>query len=336
MAKFGIIICIRTGESTELCTYSKMNIGMENKMEINNITIVGMGALGILYGDFFTKKLGKEHVNFVADDDRINRYKKDIITCNGKPCDFTFVNAKEKMKPADLVIFAVKATALGTAIKTARNKIGENTIILSVLNGISSEEIIGKQFGMKKIIYCVAQGMDAVKIGNEFTFEHIGQLCIGIKEEETDKREKLNAVANLLEKTAMPYTVEADIIHRLWSKFMLNVGVNQTIMIYEGTYRTVQQQGEARELMKAAMKEVIMLARYENINIGEAELDNYVSLVDTLNPMGMPSMRQDGLEGRKSEVEFFAGTVLELAKKHGINTPVNQRMYHSIIEMEKR
>lgn len=305
-------------------------------MEINHITIVGMGALGILYGDFFTKKLGKDAVNFVADEDRINRYKRDIITCNGKPCDFTFVNAKEKMKPADLLIFAVKATALGTAIKTARNKVGENTIILSVLNGITSEEIIGKQFGMEKIIYCVAQGMDAVKIGNEFTCEHLGQLCIGIKEGELDKKEKLDAVVRLFEKTGMPYTVEEDIIHRLWSKFMLNVGVNQTVMIYEGTYRTVQQPGEARELMKAAMREVILLAQYEKITISEEELEQYVKLVDTLNPMGMPSMRQDGLEGRKSEVEFFAGTVQEIAKKHELDTPVNQNIYRRIIEMEKR
>lgn len=229
-------------------------------MAINKITIVGMGALGILFGDFFTRKLGKSCVEFVADEARIEKYKKEGVICNGIPCDFRVVSEDETNKPADLLIFAVKVTSLDSAIKTARNKVSQDTIILSLLNGISSEEIIGQAFGMDKIIYCVAQGMDAVKIGNELEYTNFGQLCIGILEHERDKADKLQAVVNLFENTGFPYTVEVDIKHRLWSKFMLNVGVNQTVMIYEGTYDTVQQPGEARELMKAAMREVILIA----------------------------------------------------------------------------
>ena len=117
---------------------------------------------------------------------------------------------------------------------------------------------------------------------------------------------------------------------------MLNVGVNQVVMIYEGTYGTVQQPGEARELMKAAMREVILLAEKENVTITEKDLNEYVNLIDTLNPNGMPSMRQDGLTRRKSEVELFSGTVLALAKKHKISTPINMKIYEKIHSMESK
>ena len=59
-----------------------------------------------------------------------------------------------------------------------------------------------------------------------------------------------------------------------------------------------------------------------------------MNLIDTLNPNGMPSMRQDGLARRKSEVELFSGTVLALAKKHNISTPVNAKIYEKIHSME--
>ena len=54
------------------------------------------------------------------------------------------------------------------------------------------------------------------------------------------------AVVDLFDKIGMPYTLEEDINRRIWSKFMLNVGINQVVMLYEGTYGTVQKPGEAR------------------------------------------------------------------------------------------
>ncbi len=303
-------------------------------MEIKKVVIVGLGALGVMYGDFFTKKLGKENVEFIANSNRINRYIVDGIYCNGKACDYTFVDEEDATDPADLLIFAVKATGLEAAIRTVRNKVSKNTIMMSLLNGISSEEIIGNVYGMEKIIHCVVQGMDAVKVDNKVTYSQFGQVCLGIAEQSEDKKQKLQVVLELFQKVEMPYTLEKDIIRRLWSKFMLNVGVNQVIMIYEGTYETVQTPGEARDLMQNAMKEVLMLAQKEKVNVTQEDFDDYVDLIDRMNPKGMPSMRQDGLAHRRSEVELFAGTVIALAKKHKIEVPVNQKIYEIVRKME--
>jgi 2-dehydropantoate 2-reductase len=303
-------------------------------MEIKKITIVGMGALGVMYGDFLTRKLGKECVEFVANEKRVTKFKEEGIYCNGQLCDVTLVDEKETGHPADLLIFAVKATGLEAAICTVRNKVSKNTIIMSVLNGISSEEIIGKAYGVEKIIPCVVQGMDVIKEKNKVTYSQFGQICMGIADESEEKMQKLKAVIDLFHKVEMPYTLENDIIRRIWSKFMLNVGVNQAVMIYEGTYATVQKAGEARELMQNAMKEVITLAQKENVNVTQEDFDDYVKLIDTMNPKGMPSMRQDGLAHRKSEVELFAGTVIALAKKHKIDVPVNKKIYETVMKME--
>ena len=65
----------------------------------------------------------------------------------------------------------------------------EDTVIISVLNGISSEKIIASEYGSERIIHCVAQGMDAVKLGDELTYSKMGELIVGTPEAEKEKLE---------------------------------------------------------------------------------------------------------------------------------------------------
>ena len=96
----------------------------QNENEKIKITIIGMGALGILYGDLFVKALGKEAVTFLADEERIARYRRRGVTCNGESCDFQMSGRAQE---SDLVIFAVKGPDLDGALELA----GEAVIISS-------------------------------------------------------------------------------------------------------------------------------------------------------------------------------------------------------------
>lgn len=293
------------------------------------ITIVGMGALGILYGERITSALGKEAVTFLADEKRVIKYQTEGVFCNGKKCDFQVTS---KAEPADLIIFAVKGTTLREAMELARDAVGEETILLSVLNGISSEEMMEAYFDKGHIVHCIAQGMDAVKLGNKLTFANEGELRIGTPD--ADKKIYVERAAQILAEAGVPHVVEEDIQHRLWCKWMLNVGVNQVVMVEEGTYDTIQKPGKARDMMIAAMEEVRALSGLAGTGVTKADLDAYVALVDTLNPDGMPSMRQDGLARRYSEVDFFAGTVIGKAKEYGLSVPVNQFLYDTVKQIE--
>ena len=135
---------------------------MERK-HLETVHIVGMGALGLLYGSTLSE--GGAEVRYVVDEERFARYQGMNVTCNGKPFSYKLVKDQET-EPADLVIVAVKSTGLEHALDTMTGSVGPETVIVSVLNGISSEEIIGERFGKEKIIHTVAQGMDAMKFGN--------------------------------------------------------------------------------------------------------------------------------------------------------------------------
>ena len=78
-------------------------------------------------------------------------------------------------------------------------------------------------------------------------------------------------------------------------------------------------------MMKAAMRETILVANAEGVDLTEKDMADWVTVIDGLNSDGEPSMRQDSKAGRKTEVALFAGTICELGKKHGIAVPVNER-----------
>lgn len=303
-------------------------------MEIKTVSIIGLGALGIMFGQHLSSRMRPGNLRIIADKDRIARYKEEKVYCNGERCNFHYVTPEETGSPADLLIFTVKYQGLTAAIQAVKNQVGEETIILSALNGITSEAIIGQTYGMDKVLYCVAQGMDAVKVGNQLTYHNMGMLCFGERKPGAISP-KVRAVTKFFDKTDFPYEVETDMYKRLWGKFMLNVGVNQTVAVYGKNYGDIQKEGLARSRMIAAMREVIVLSEKEGINLTEADLSYWLEVLDGLSSEGKPSMRQDVEAKRYSEVDLFAGTVLELGQKHGIATPVNQELYDRIKKIEQ-
>ncbi|MEH7417803.1 ketopantoate reductase family protein [Neobacillus drentensis] len=300
-------------------------------MVIKNISIIGLGALGILFGNQLAKKMPRADLRIIADQDRIQRYKEDGVFCNGERCDFNYVRPEEACEPADLLIIAVKFNGLDAAIQAVKQHVGEKTIILSLLNGITSEDIIGETYGMDKIIYSVAQGMDAVKVENQLTYDHMGMICFGGNESE-----KVNSLAEFFEQVEIPYEVDPNMLRRLWGKFMLNVGVNQTVAVFESNYGEVQLEGPARTMMISAMREVMALSEKVEVRLTEEDLDYWLRVLGTLSPDGKPSMAQDVEARRFSEVELFSGTVVKLGKKYDIPTPVNRELYHRIKSIENQ
>ena len=303
-------------------------------MEINSVGIVGLGALGVIYADYFTRKIGKENTVVFADAERIEKYEREGVFFNDQRCDFHYADAKKDTTVVDLLIFAVKYRALEQAVSEAKTHVGPNTIILSVLNGIKSEEDLRSAFGSRQVLDCVAQKMAARKEGNRADCTFIGELAIG--DVTGQNREQLKKVIRFFDRTSFPYIVPENMVRQLWEKLMCNVGVNQTVMVYEGTYQTVQQAGKPRETMIAAMREVTAVANAKGIALDEKDVENWLNIIDHLNPDSAPSMRQDGKAKIPSEVELFAGTIVRLGKELHVPTPVNEWLYMRVKEIESK
>ena len=301
-------------------------------MAINRVAILGRGAVGLLYGTIAEKNLGPGAVEFVMDDVRYARHAGETPTVNGEPCRVPTIPASEAT-PVDLVILAIKAPGLPVALDTMERLVGPRTAVASLINGVTSEERVAERFGWERTVLSVAQGMDAVFLGTDMTYTHPGEVRLGPAPGTAPG--VVEDVADLYERAGIPHVVEADIRRRMWVKLMLNVGINQTCMVYGGTYGSASEPGsEQNRCFVAAMREALAVARAEGVDVTEADLAQMARLIASLDPAGMPSMAQDRLNKKPTEVEEFAGTICRLAGRHGLLVPTNQWLYQRIRELE--
>jgi len=305
----------------------------ENAMkEIKTVGIVGLGALGVIFAHQLTRGAGYENVKILADAKRTAKYRDEGVTLNGERCVFQYADAAQEREPLDFLLFAVKFSGLEDAIDRCRHLVGPDTVIISALNGVFSEQILSDTFGAEKVVWCVAQKMPTRKEGNHVICSNFGELALGIPAGQDDSR--LRALTAFFDRVGFPYVLPEDIRIHLWSKLVCNTGCNQAAMVYECSYGGLQAPGPARDTMLGAMREVVLVANAEGISLSERDVEEWDSIICALPADGEPSMRQDGKAHRKSEVELFSGTIRRLAAKHGLSVPVNDWLYQRVLEME--
>ncbi|WP_249871520.1 ketopantoate reductase family protein [Oceanobacillus saliphilus] len=299
---------------------------------IKHVSLIGLGAIGSAYGSRLQAVLG-DSLTVVANEERINKYQSSGLEVDGTVFHFNYKLPQAKAEPADLVIFAVKNAELSQAIADMRYHIGPDTIILSLLNGISSEDEIFEATANSHILYSMCVGIDAVRTNNKIRFSSIGKICYGEKNQTIS--EDVRMVKEIFDKAEIPYEIPENIWHTIWAKFMFNVGVNQTSAVLRAPYRFFQEIPALHEWMEQAMYEVVAISERVGVNLTDEDVNRYRPILMNLAPDGQTSMLQDVEANRKTEVDYFAGKVCELGKKYGIPTPVNDQLYTMIPIIEE-
>jgi 2-dehydropantoate 2-reductase len=300
---------------------------------IESVAVIGAGAMGAVYASKLFD-MDKDCVSLIAHNERHDQLKKKGLIVNKKHYAIPVVRPDNTL-PSDLIIVAVKHHHLPTAIQDIKNAVGSHSIIISVMNGITSEEQIGAVYGMDKVLYAVALGIDAVRQGNEVTYTTQGKLLFG-EAQNPVCTERVKRVQSLFERAGIAHETPEDMIRTLWYKFMINVGINPISAVLRAPYGVFQTSHEAKEIMEEAMQEVVLIANAANVNLSQHDIKQWHVVLSTLSPLGRTSMLQDVEAKRKTEVEMFAGKVTDLGKTYDIPTPVNQILLDMIKVIEQR
>jgi 2-dehydropantoate 2-reductase len=300
---------------------------------LRNVVILGAGAMGAAYAAMFSDA-GEFAVAFVAEGERYVRLKRQGVTVNGRHYAVAVVRPDEADASADLILVALKHHHLATALPQIKALVGDRTVILSVMNGLESEEIIGAVYGMEKLVYAIAIGIDAVRENGRFTYANRGRIVFGPTAQTGDDR--VARLGEALNRAGIPNQVPDDIRRTLWWKFMINVGINQASAVLGAPYGVFQNSTDARALMEMLMAEVVALASKIGVDLSTKEMAEWGRVLANLGPQGKTSMLQDIEAGRKTEVEIFAGKVVALGQQYQIPTPVNAAVLRMIRVIEHR
>ena len=297
--------------------------------------ILGAGALGAMYAErFYAAGLP---VALLADGERAQRLRDAGVNVNGRELRVPVVEA-DAASPS-LLIVALKHDHLEGALPTIGRVAGPDTTIFSVMNGIDSEARISRAIGEPvhggRVLHCMVAGMDAVRDGRQVRYTRIGTVFIGERTpSDGAPSPHLAAAQSDLDRAGIPWKTPHDIEHAVWNKFMLNVGINQWSAVLGAPYRVFHASESARELMRSAMREVLAIALRRNVALTEDDLEGWFDIVATLGPDNKTSMLQDVEAGRKTEVEMFAGRVVEMGREEGLATPVNETLLRALHAIE--
>ena len=300
--------------------------------DIKKVAILGAGAMGAYFASRFFDTAGFSTV-LIAKGHRLDNFKTKGLVVNGKSYAIPVIHPDEATSTMDLIIVALKNHHLKEAAQGLEKLVGDSTTIISIMNGLESEEYIGSIYGMDRMLYAISVAIDAVRQGNQITYTKPGKHYFG-QAINTNLSQRVLRVQEAFDRAGIVSETPEDMIRMMWWKFMINVGMNQASAVMQAPYGVFQKSPEAQGLMEALMKEVIALTDVMDVNLTNRDIEEWYPFLNVLSPQGKTSMLQDIEAGRKTEVEIFGGKVVELGKAHGVPTPVNQTLLQIIRVLE--
>lgn len=285
-------------------------------MMIKSVAIIGLGAVGAVVGDQLQKVLG-DNLYCVVDEERKARYLKDGISINNEACTFRYVTPEE-LPVVDLIIIATKNLQIDAAVANIKNGVGENTMILSLLNGIQSEKEIEAAYGETKTLYGFIIDLQSINLNEKITCAGKGKIVFG--EKNNQKTERIKAIENLFTEAGIKYLNPENIHFEMWKKFLINTVFNSLGGITRSTYGGFNFE-VMQNLVRKVGYEVIAVANAEGIPLTKQILEDDIKMTCSYDKLGKCSMLQDIEAGRNTENKWFCGTICNLGKKHNIPTP---------------
>ena len=297
---------------------------------LKNVLFLGLGAVGASIASQFAD--ADYPISVLCDITRKERYKQNGFIINNKRYDFSYYTPDEYHLPVDLIIIAVKYNNLRDAIKQLKGLVGEKTIIMSLLNGIDSEEIIAEYLGNNNIVPSFIYKIDATKTNNVVT--HFSKGIIVFGEKTGNISTNINLIKEIFDRAVINYEVSDHIVKRMWWKYMANIGLNQTTAVLRAPYEVMQKLSYAQELARLSMEEVVLISKVMEISLSEKDIDGVMEMLRQLHPDGKSSMLQDVEAKRKTEVEMLSGKLCQLGEQYHISTPINKMFYNLIKSIE--
>ena len=307
----------------------------EKNMEYKNIALIGAGAVGsyIIWG-----MSQRKDINFflVAEGERKERLQREGIQINGIRYS-PKVLASEEAKSPDLVIVATKYNGLQGAADMLEEICTEDTAVMSLMNGVDSEEVIAERIGADAVLPALIK-ISSERKGGSVCFHPERTIGIILGETEEGKcrwgSARTDAFQRLFSQTGIHFRVTDVILSEIWAKFRLNITKNLPQAVLGCGLGAYDDSEHVRFIMEKLGQEVDCIAAAKGIDISLAEPSSSAA--------GKPlktarfSTLQDLDAKRHTEIDMFSGTVVSMGQALSVPTPYNEMMLHLIKALEEK
>jgi 2-dehydropantoate 2-reductase len=289
------------------------------------VAVVGAGGTGAYYGGALARA-GAE-VTMIARGPHLEAINKNGLQLNSVLLgdfllDTPATDDMSSIGAVDLVIFAVKSWGTDAAIASMSGLIGDETLIISTQNGIDSETLLSKAFGVEHVLGCSATVSAMISEPGVVTQGGgpgslvIGELTGGLSDNVAD------LVGRCVE-AGLAAEVSTDINMAIWQKFVFISALSGMTALTRKPIGEIFAQESTTEMYLQVLSEVAAVGRAEGVALPESTAADTLAATQAREPFIIGSMGHDLIAGNPIEIGLLNGRVVELGKQHGVPTPAN-------------
>lgn len=302
------------------------------------IAIVGLGGVGGYFGGRLTQT-GHE-VTFIARGDHLQAIRQNGLHVDSDMGDFVARPTHVTDNPADVgtvdvILVATKAWQVTEAAPAMQPMVGENTVIVPLLNGVEAPDMLRTMLNSGHVLggFCRVQSRKAaaghIVQGGTPPFVAFGEL-------DGQPSEQVARVKALFDTADVTVQIPDNVRAAMWEKLLFISafsGVGAVTRMPAGVIRSLP---ETRAMLEAAMTETARVARALSIPVADDAAAQGMALMDVFPPNATASMQRDIMDGFPSELEAQNGAVVRFGALAGVDTPTHRFLYVSLLPAEKK
>lgn len=302
------------------------------------ILIIGAGAMGGLFGALLAPFARVRLYTTNAEHARtINRDGLLLAGMDGvarRASVAALTDPAQSDQPADFVLICTKAGSTEAAAQTAQRLLAEDGLALTLQNGLGNLERIAAVVGHSRAAAGVTAQAATLLGPGRVRHAGVGPTVLAAAPGQSGQSGRLAAVAALFNRAAIETRIAEDGEALLWSKLIVNVGINALTALLRIPNGALVQFPECERIMGEAVAEAVAVARALGVNLAPEDPLDRVRQVCALTGANRSSMLQDILRGSSTEIDVINGAVVARGREVGVAAPVNALLVQLIHALE--
>jgi len=290
-----------------------------------NIVIFGAGAIGSLFGGLLSKM---HNVVLIGKSSHVEAIQKNGLKIIGKTQLNVKTHAEKRANNVDfspdLLILTVKSYDTESAIRQARKIIDDDTVVLSLQNGLDNIETMKKYVDCKKIIAGVTtHGAFFSKSG---IVEHTGMGDTILGELDGKKTMRIKNIVTAFNQSDISTSLSEKITKEIWIKAVVNSSINPLTAFFQCKNGYLRDNPILKSIVKEVCNEATAVANTQGADLsGQKMFDKTVDVIKKTSG-NYSSMLQSLKRGKKTEIDSINGKIVDIGKMHGVDTLINETL----------
>ncbi len=300
------------------------------------IAIIGSGAMGCLYGGLLAEggnevyliDIWKEHV------DTINEKGLNIKGLTGERVisNIKATTDSKEIGKVELALVFVKSTSTGEAARENKDVVDENTVVLTLQNGLGNLEKLMQVWDSSVIAGTTAHGATLIGPGSIL---HAGQGKTIIGEVSGLATKRIEWIQKVFNDSRIDTDISDNVMGLIWDKLLVNIGINAITALTGLRNGQLLEHEETEWILEEAVKEAFQIAQLKGIRLHYEDPIAHTKDVCRATAENKASMLQDVIHKRETEIKMINGAIADEAEKYGVITPVNKLLTNLILMKEK-